>query len=57
MAPPQPLTTPDRTSDKALTRRSFLRGTAAFSGLAALAASLSPLRDLKDFPSTEEFLQ
>src|SRR5688500_20388748 len=40
-----------------MTRRSFLRGSAAFSGLTALAASLSPLRDLKDFTSTEEFLQ
>ena len=48
---------PDKTSDTAMSRRSFLRGAAAFSGLTALAASLSPLRDLADFTSTEQFLQ
>src|SRR3954467_14973159 len=47
----------DKTSDRAMSRRSFLRGTAAFSGLTALAASLSPLRELNDFTSPEEFLQ
>jgi hypothetical protein len=47
----------DKTSDRAMSRRSFLRGTAAFGGLTALAASLSPLRDLSDFTSTEQFLQ
>ena len=52
-----PFSAPDKTSDKAMSRRSFLRGTAAFSGLTALAASLSPLRELSDFTSTEEFLQ
>lgn len=41
-----------------LTRRSFLRkSTLAASGIAALAASLSPLRDLTDIPSMEEFVQ
>jgi Fe-S-cluster-containing dehydrogenase component len=41
-----------------LSRRSFLRNSLlAVSGIAALAASLSPLRELTDFTSTEEFLQ
>jgi Fe-S-cluster-containing dehydrogenase component len=41
-----------------MTRRSFLRNSAVFaSGMAALAASLSPLRDLEDLPSAEEFFQ
>jgi len=41
-----------------LNRRSFLRcGALAASGLAALAASLAPLRDLNDTMSVEEFLQ
>ena len=41
-----------------MNRRSFLRtSAAAASGLAALAASLSPLRELHKFTSTEEFLQ
>ena len=39
-------------------RRSFLRTSAvATSALAALAASLAPLRELSDFGSVEEFLQ
>lgn len=39
-------------------RRSFLRRSAlAASGLAALAASLAPLRELDDMPSVDEFLQ
>jgi molybdopterin-containing oxidoreductase family iron-sulfur binding subunit len=39
-------------------RRSFLRTSAAVaSGLAAMAASLAPLRELTDFGSVEEFLQ
>ncbi len=57
MAAPNPSHAPDKSSDKALTRRSFLRGSAAFSGLAALAASLAPLREFKNFTTTEEFLQ
>jgi Fe-S-cluster-containing dehydrogenase component len=43
-----------------MTRRSFLRrGAATTGGLAALAASLSPLRDLdgEDAPSVQKFLQ
>ena len=40
-----------------LSRRSFLRSTAAFSGLAALASSLAPLRELAEYTSVEEFLQ
>ncbi len=43
-----------------MTRRSFLRrGAAVTGGLAALAASLSPLRDLDgdDIPSVQKFLQ
>jgi molybdopterin-containing oxidoreductase family iron-sulfur binding subunit len=43
-----------------LTRRGFLaRGTAAVAGGAALAAALSPLKDLRpeDLPSLEKFLQ
>jgi molybdopterin-containing oxidoreductase family iron-sulfur binding subunit len=55
MAPSSP--PPDKTSDAAMSRRNFLRGTAAFGGLTALAASLSPLRELKDFTNTEQFLQ
>ncbi len=42
------------------TRRSFLRiGAAAVGGMAALAAALSPLRELdpEDLPDVEEFLQ
>ena len=39
-------------------RRHFLRTTAVMaSGLAALAASLAPLRELEDFPTLERFLQ
>jgi molybdopterin-containing oxidoreductase family iron-sulfur binding subunit len=39
-------------------RRSFLRTSAVLaSGMAALAASLAPLRKLEDFPSLERFLQ
>ena len=41
-----------------MNRRSFLRNSAVVtSGLAALAASLSPLMELKDFSSMEQFLQ
>jgi Fe-S-cluster-containing dehydrogenase component len=41
-----------------MTRRSFLRNSfLGASGIAALAASLSPLRELTDFTSTDEFLQ
>ncbi len=41
-----------------LNRRSFLRaGAVLASGVAALAASLSPLRELKHYTSTEQWLQ
>ena len=50
-------TSPDKTSDAAMSRRNFLRGTAALGGLTALAASLSPLLELDDLTSTEKFLQ
>src|SRR6185436_8930611 len=41
-----------------VSRRNFLRNSAVVtSGLAALAASLSPLMELKDFSSMEQFLQ
>src|SRR6266403_2723 len=49
------LTTPQ---NQPMTRRSFLRTSAVLtSGLAALAASLSPLMEMEDFPSAEKFLQ
>ena len=41
-----------------MSRRSFLRNSFVFgTGLAALAAGLSPLRELHNFPSMDEFLQ
>ena len=41
-----------------MTRRSFLRTSAVFgTGLAALAAGLSPLLDVENFPSLQEFMQ
>ncbi len=44
--------------DAGMDRRSFLRRSAlAVSGIAAIAASLAPLRDLDEFTSVEEFLQ
>src|SRR5262245_52441625 len=43
---------------KSLDRRSFLRKSALFaSGIAALAASLAPLRELTEFGSVDAFLQ
>src|SRR5215471_1173500 len=45
-------------SPDGISRRNFLRNSAVLaSGLAALAASLAPLRELKDFPSAEQFMQ
>src|SRR5450631_1653731 len=44
-------------TDRLMGRRTFLRSSAAFAGLSALAASLSPLRDLQDYTSVDEFLQ
>ena len=44
----------DQSSPDGLSRRSFLRSSAVLaSGLAALAASLAPLRHLNDFPSVD----
>jgi Fe-S-cluster-containing dehydrogenase component len=44
--------------DHAMNRRSFLRNsTVLASGIAALAASLSPLRELTDYSSIEQFMQ
>ena len=41
-----------------MSRRSFLRTSAVLTtGLAALAASLTPLRELNDFTTAEQFLQ
>jgi Fe-S-cluster-containing dehydrogenase component len=51
-APPTPAPAGDQS------RRAFLRNSAVLaSGMAALAASLSPLRELKDYTSVEKFLQ
>ena len=44
--------------DGEVSRRDFLKTSAVLaSGMAALAASLAPLRDLKDYTSMERFLQ
>jgi Fe-S-cluster-containing dehydrogenase component len=44
--------------DGGMDRRSFLRASAmAASGIAALAASLAPLRELEDIPTLERFAQ
>ncbi|MFN7141439.1 MAG: 4Fe-4S dicluster domain-containing protein [Limisphaerales bacterium] len=40
-----------------MNRRSFLRTSVAASGVAAVVASLAPLRELSEFTSAEEFLQ
>jgi|GEM_PF-3650429 len=40
-----------------MNRRQFLQATAAVSGIAALAASLAPLGELKDFTTLERFMQ
>ncbi len=46
------------TAGPEVSRRSFLRTSAVLaSGMAALAASLSPLRELSDFTTVERFLQ
>src|SRR3954468_6774986 len=45
-------------SGASMNRRSFLRTSGVLaSGIAALAASLAPLRDLTDYSSAEEFMQ
>ena len=52
-----PATPPNSPSEQAaMSRRSFLRTSAVLtSGLAALAASLSPLLEMEDIPSAEKF--
>jgi molybdopterin-containing oxidoreductase family iron-sulfur binding subunit len=51
-------TAPHTGASGTMNRRTFLKGSAvAASGLAALAASLAPLRHLDDFPTQEQFLQ
>jgi molybdopterin-containing oxidoreductase family iron-sulfur binding subunit len=58
MKPEQPSSDPAPGPDAGMSRRSFLRGSVVFaSGLAALAASLAPLREVDDFPSLEQFAQ
>ena len=49
---------PQSAPDAGMSRRSFLRTSAVLaSGMAALAASLSPLRELGDHVSLEQFVQ
>ena len=49
---------PDSPPPGDISRRSFLRNSAVLaSGVAALAASLAPLRELKNYTSVEQFLQ
>ena len=44
--------------DDGMTRRNFLRASAGLSAsVAGIAAALTPLRELDEFPSVEEFLQ
>ena len=51
-------TPPPAAPAPALSRRSFLRNSAVLaSGIAAVAASLAPLRELTDITSMEQFLQ
>ncbi len=52
---PRPSSAP---ADPGLSRRSFLRTSAVLaSGVAALAASLAPLRELTDYTTAERFMQ
>jgi molybdopterin-containing oxidoreductase family iron-sulfur binding subunit len=58
MTPEKPDTNSAAGPEAGMSRRSFLRGSAVLaSGLAALAASLSPLRELDDGLSLEQFAQ
>ena len=58
MPPPTPPHPSDPPTPEGLSRRSFLRTSAVLaSGVAALAASLAPLRHLNDFPTVDQFLQ
>ena len=53
-----PLPSDEPAPGNGVNRRNFLRTSAVLtSGLAALAASLAPLRELDEFPSMEQFLQ
>jgi len=55
---PDPTVSPGGSAPSSgVTRRSFLRGTVALSGVAALAAALAPLRKLDDFTTVERFMQ
>lgn len=57
-APNSPVNPGPARPDAGVNRRSFLRTSAVLaSGLAALAASLAPLRELKDYTSAERFFQ
>jgi len=49
--------TNEQPSGGVMNRRQFLQATAAVSGIAALAASLAPLGELKDFTTLERFMQ
>jgi len=52
------LPSPTASHDSGISRRSFLRASAGLAaGVAGIAAALTPLRDLDEFPSVEEFLQ
>ncbi|MFO1514601.1 MAG: hypothetical protein U1F83_17105 [Verrucomicrobiota bacterium] len=56
MSAPSP--NPITSHEDGMNRRSFLRTSAVLTtGLAALAASLKPLMEMKDFPSAERFMQ
>lgn len=55
---PDPKSKPVGPAGPELSRRSFLRTSAVLaSGMAALAASLAPLRELSDYTSVEKFFQ
>jgi len=55
---PDPKPNGDQLNEGGTSRRSFLRTSAVLaSGMAALAASLAPLRELTDYTSVEKFLQ
>ena len=57
-AHPSNATPGKRPASAGMDRRSFLRNSAVLaSGMAALAASLAPLRELKNFTSVEQFVQ
>jgi Fe-S-cluster-containing dehydrogenase component len=54
----EPATGNSATPTEGVSRRNFMRNSAVVaSGIAALAASLAPLRELKDFTTMERFMQ